>query len=118
MFDGRIATFGQVGFDCALRNPKLDGFGVVGVAHEGLGLCHAEPIQFRIPEGAVEAYLAERGYATVEHLVAAGLEKRYLTLASGDLAGAVLACFGLVCAEVEPRRPESRITSPPIPLTH
>jgi len=79
---------------------------------------HAEPIQFRIPEGAVEAYLAERGYATVEHLVAAGLEKRYLTLASGDLAGAVLACFGLVCAEVEPRRPESRITSPPIPLTH
>lgn len=59
----------------------------------------AEPIQFRIPEGTLEAFLTERGYSTVEHLVAADLEKSYLTLANGDLAGKVLACFGLVRAE-------------------
>lgn len=66
---------------------------------------HAEPIRSRIPEGALEAFLAERGYATLEHLVADDLEKTYLTLANGDLAGKVLACFGLVCAAVE--RPAS-----------
>lgn len=62
---------------------------------------HAEPIQFRIPEGTLEAFLAERGYTTVQHLVASDLEKNYLTLASGVLAGNVLACFGLVRAAVE-----------------
>jgi O-methyltransferase involved in polyketide biosynthesis len=64
---------------------------------------HAEPIQFRIPEGTLEAFLAERGYATVEHLVAGDLEKNYLTLATGALAGNVLACFRLVRAVVEAR---------------
>jgi hypothetical protein len=62
---------------------------------------HAEPIQFRILEGTLEALLGERGYATVDHLVAGDLEKRYLTLATGALAGNVLACFGLVRAAVE-----------------
>ena len=62
---------------------------------------HAEPIQFRIPEGTLELFLAERGYATLEHLVARDLEKTYLTLASGDLGGSVLACFGLVRAAVQ-----------------
>lgn len=59
---------------------------------------HAEPVQFRIPEGTLEAFLAERGYATVEHVVASDLEKNYLTLSTGALAGNVLACFGLVRA--------------------
>lgn len=59
---------------------------------------HAEPIQFRIPEGTLEAFLAGRGYTTVEHLLADDLGKNYLTLASGALAGKVLACFGLVRA--------------------
>ena len=61
---------------------------------------HAEPIQFRIPEGTLEVFLAERGYTTVEHLVASDIEKRYLMLANGTLAGNVLACFGLVRASV------------------
>lgn len=61
---------------------------------------HAEPIQFRISEGTLEVFLAERGYTTVEHLVASDIEKRYLMLANGALAGNVLACFGLVRASV------------------
>jgi methyltransferase (TIGR00027 family) len=62
---------------------------------------HAEPIQFRVPEGTLETFLAERGYTTVEHLVAGDLEKNYLTLATGALAGNVLACFRLVRAAIE-----------------
>ena len=62
---------------------------------------HAEPIQFRIPEGNLEAFLAKRGYAAVEHLVAGDIEKQYLVLANGALAGNVLACFGLVRASVK-----------------
>ena len=62
---------------------------------------HAEPVQFRIPEGTLEAFLTDRGYATLEHRVAGDLERTYLTLTSGDLAGKVLACFGLVRSAVE-----------------
>ena len=62
---------------------------------------HAEPVQFRIPEGTLEAFLAERGYKTIEHLLVGDLETKYLTLSTGALAGNALACFGLVCAEVE-----------------
>jgi methyltransferase (TIGR00027 family) len=72
-----------------------------GVAQSQALMCETygvEPVQFRIPEGTLEAYLAERGYATLDHLVAADLEKTYLTLPTGDLAGRVLACFGLVRA--------------------
>jgi methyltransferase (TIGR00027 family) len=62
---------------------------------------HAEPVQLRIPEGTLEAFLAERGYATLDHLLAGDLEEIYLTLSTGDLAGHVLACFGLVRAAIE-----------------
>jgi len=57
-----------------------------------------EPELFR---GVVEAFLAERGYATLDHLLAGDLEEIYLTLSTGDLAGHVLACFGLVRAAIE-----------------
>src|SRR5271157_6593160 len=60
-----------------------------------------EPVQFRIPEGTLEEFLSERGFATHQHLVAADQEKAYLTLATGELAGHVLACFGLVRAALE-----------------
>jgi methyltransferase (TIGR00027 family) len=59
---------------------------------------HAEPIQFRIAEGTIEAFLAERGYSILEHLAASDMEKKYLTLRSGEPAGKALACFALVRA--------------------
>ena len=58
----------------------------------------AEPVKFRIPEGTIEAFLSERGYALIEHLTENDLEKRYLTLRDGSLAGRALACFRLVKA--------------------
>jgi len=59
---------------------------------------HAEPIQFRIAEGTIEAFLAERGYSILEHLATSGMEKKYLTLQSGESAGQALACIALVKA--------------------
>jgi methyltransferase (TIGR00027 family) len=62
---------------------------------------HAEPVQFRIPEGMLEAFLAQRGYKTLAHLLPGDLERNYLRLSTGALAGNVLACFGVVRAAVE-----------------
>lgn len=59
---------------------------------------HAEPVQFGIAEGTIEAFLAERGYSILEHLATRDLETKYLTLRSGELAGKALACFALVKA--------------------
>jgi methyltransferase (TIGR00027 family) len=59
---------------------------------------HAEPLQFRIAEGTIAAFLAERGYSILEHLATSGMEKKYLTLRSGEPAGKALACFALVKA--------------------
>jgi O-methyltransferase involved in polyketide biosynthesis len=74
---------GELYFDCMIDAPDMAGrYGV----------------QFRIPEGALEVVLAERGYATCDHLLADDLEKTYLTLAAGGLAGHGPACFGLVRA--------------------
>ena len=60
----------------------------------------AEPIQFRIEEGTIQAFLSEHGFGMLEHLTAADLERKYLTLRDGTSAGHVLACFGLVEASV------------------
>jgi methyltransferase (TIGR00027 family) len=60
----------------------------------------AEPLQFDLEEGQAAAFLAERGFQIVEHLTADDLQKRYLTLRDGSLAGRVLDLFGLVQASV------------------
>ena len=58
----------------------------------------AEPVRFRIPEGTIAAFLSERGFALIDHLTEKDIEKRYLTLRDGSLAGRALACFRLVKA--------------------
>ena len=58
----------------------------------------AEPVQSRIEEGTIEAFLSERGYSLLEHLTEKDLETRYLTLRDGSPAGRALACFRLVKA--------------------
>jgi methyltransferase (TIGR00027 family) len=60
----------------------------------------AEPLQFDLEEGQVATFLAERGFRVIDHLTAAQLQSRYLTLRDGSLAGQVLDLFGLVKAAV------------------
>ncbi len=61
----------------------------------------AEPVQFRIEEGTIGAFLSERGYSLVEHLTPEDLEREFLTLRDGSSAGKVLACFCLVQARTD-----------------
>jgi O-methyltransferase involved in polyketide biosynthesis len=68
---------------------------------------HAEPIQFRIEEGAIESFLSQRGYSVGEHFTDKDLEKRYLSLRDGSSGGRVLACFRLVRASVNSESPVS-----------
>jgi methyltransferase (TIGR00027 family) len=58
----------------------------------------AEPTKFGIPQGKIEAFLAERGYVVIEHLSPYEMETRYLTLRDGSIAGKVPALFSLVHA--------------------
>lgn len=60
----------------------------------------AEPIQFDLAEKQVVPFLAERGFQVIEHLTAEDMQRRYLTLHNGLLAGQVLDLFRLVQAEV------------------
>ena len=58
----------------------------------------AEPTKFGIPQGRLEAFLAERGYVIIQHLSPSEMETRYLTLRDGSTAGKVPGLFSLVHA--------------------
>jgi methyltransferase (TIGR00027 family) len=58
----------------------------------------AEPTKFGIPQGTLETFLVERGYAIIEYLGPSEMETRYLTLRNGSVAGKVPALFSLVHA--------------------
>jgi O-methyltransferase involved in polyketide biosynthesis len=55
----------------------------------------AEPTQFGIPQGKIEAFLAKHGYVVVEHLTHSEMETRYLTVPDGSTVGKVpaLSCL-------------------------
>ena len=58
----------------------------------------AEPTKFGIPQGRLDAFLAEHGYVIIQHLSSSEMETRYLTLRDGSTAGKVPALFSLVHA--------------------
>jgi methyltransferase (TIGR00027 family) len=86
-------------FDYLADAPDMmDRYGVKAAITAMQTVYLAEPAKFRIPEGAIEAFLSERGYDLIEHLTEKDMEKRYLTLRDGSLAGKAVACFRLVKA--------------------
>ena len=79
----------------ALSRESLDDAGVKRLREIMKSNHAAEPTHFGIPEGLIEAYLSSRGYQIKEHLTQVEMEKRYLTLNDGTLAGKppALLCF-------------------------
>ena len=65
----------------------------------------AEPTRFGIPQGEIESFLAELGYAVIEHLAAPEMETRYLILRGGSTAGKVPSLFCFVHAALTEERP-------------
>jgi methyltransferase (TIGR00027 family) len=57
-----------------------------------------EPFLFWIEKDRIETFLAKRGFKMIEHIDAAEMEKRYLTLADGSLAEKSLPMYCLVHA--------------------
>ncbi len=60
----------------------------------------AEPTRFGVPRGQMAAFLSARGYTLLEHLDAAEMAARYLTLNDGSLIGQPPALFALVHAAI------------------
>jgi methyltransferase (TIGR00027 family) len=65
----------------------------------------AEPTRFGIPQGKIEAFLAEGGYVVIEHLAHSEMETRYLTQRDGSTAGKVPSLFCLVHAALAGKVP-------------
>lgn len=59
-----------------------------------------EPTKFGIEAGKIEAFLAERGLEVVEHLAAAEMDEKYLSIGGYSDVGKVPSLFCLVCATV------------------
>jgi methyltransferase (TIGR00027 family) len=59
-----------------------------------------ENTNFGLERGNVESYLAEKGYTLGNHMTAEEMEKEYLTLEDGSLAGRVVGLFCFAYAVV------------------
>jgi methyltransferase (TIGR00027 family) len=88
-------------FDYMLAASDIaDRFGAKQAREAMQAMYTAEPLQFDLKEKQVASFLAERGFQIIDHLTTEDLQKRYLTLHDGSLAGRALDLFGLVQASV------------------
>jgi len=88
-------------FDYAADAPDMEErYGVKQTKESMKATYTTEQIRFNIDEGTVDSFLAERGFRVIEHLTPEDMEKKYLTLRDGALAGKVTAHFCLVRAVV------------------
>lgn len=58
-----------------------------------------EEIKFGIEAGKIEPFVAENGYAIVEHINSTGMEKKFLTLENGTLFGSIVPIMNLLLIE-------------------
>ncbi len=59
-----------------------------------------EPGRFSIERGKIESFLSDRGYKMIDHLTAEEMERKFLTLNDGSLAGHVVGLFCFAHAAV------------------
>jgi methyltransferase (TIGR00027 family) len=59
-----------------------------------------EPGKFFIEKGKIESFLSERGYKMIDHMTPEDMERKFLTLRDGSLAGKVIGNFCIVHAMV------------------
>jgi methyltransferase (TIGR00027 family) len=91
----------SVCFDYLIGAPDMaERYGVKQSRDIMRAMYRAEPVQFSIPEGTLESFLAQRGFSLLEHVTPPDMEERYLRLRDGSLAARVLACFGLARAAI------------------
>lgn len=88
-------------FDYSADAPDMDERYGVKQTRESMNATYtAERIQFKIVEGTIDSFLKERGYQMTVHLTPEEMERKYLTLGDGTLAGKAVANLCLVQAVV------------------
>jgi methyltransferase (TIGR00027 family) len=93
----------SIAFDYASLSPEAFRENGVKVLRAHMATNHpGEPAHFGIPRGQIEAFLEARGYYLIEHLDAAEMTTRYLTLNDGSVLGTPTALFAYAHAETRP----------------
>ena len=88
-------------FDYASLSPQaLADDGVRQVRAKLISDHPGEPTRFGIPAGTIGAFLSARGYAIGEHLAPDEMERRYLSLHDGSIAGKLPELLCLVRARI------------------
>jgi len=86
-------------FDYMVQAPDMQNrYGVKVVLDSWRKAYTAEHVRFGVDEGAIETFLSQRGFRLIENLTTPEIEKRFLTLKDGSLAGHVVALFNLARA--------------------
>lgn len=94
----------RIGFDYESQLPGLSGDEDVKRIRNYMRSRHAdEPVLFGIEKGKIESFLSSRGYQIVDQLSSTDMERRYLPLHDGTLAGKIPVLFSLVLASVSER---------------
>ncbi len=88
-------------FDYMIQAPDMESrYGVKTVFAAWQKTYSSEHAQFGIEEGTIESFLLQRGFQLLENLTTEQIERRFLTLKDGSLAGRALALFNLAHASV------------------
>ena len=91
----------RVCFDYSSHWPEmLNAYGLRKLMEEMQAVNPGERGNFSIERGKIESFLSERGYKLIDHLTAEEIEKKYLILKDGSLAGNVVGIFCLAHAAV------------------
>ena len=94
-------TGSTLSFDFIISSPDiLDLYGIREVIEYMRTNYAGEPVRFNIEKGKIESFLAVRGYKMIEHMTPEDMERKYLSLKSGAIAGRVMGHFHLVSASV------------------
>jgi methyltransferase (TIGR00027 family) len=88
-------------FDYSTGSKEMESSGLGKELSEPMGLAGSEDADlFRIEEDKTGRFLAERNFMILEDLTPQEMEKRYLTLSDGSLAGKVPARYRIVYASL------------------
>ncbi len=88
-------------FDYTTRwSEMMNAYGVRKLFETHMANYSGEVARFSLERGKIESFLSDRGYKIIEHLTAEDMERKYLTLRDGTLAGKVVGHFCLAYASV------------------
>ena len=86
-------------FDCIVSSSDiLDLYGIKEIIEYMRKNHGGEPVRFSIEKGKTASFLSERGYKMIEHLTPGDMEREYLRLKDGTIAGRVMGHFHIVTA--------------------